>query len=52
MIVIIFLILYFTYHDFMDTLIVMGLAVPGAIAGGVLFQWLFGFNFSADSRNA
>jgi Cu(I)/Ag(I) efflux system membrane protein CusA/SilA len=42
----IFLILYVTYHDFMDTLIVMGLAVPGAIAGGVLFQWLFGFNFS------
>lgn len=42
----IFLILYVTYHDFMDTLIVMGLAVPGAIAGGVIFQWLFGFNFS------
>ena len=24
----------------------MMLAVPGALAGGVLFQWLFGFNFS------
>ncbi|MCC6491719.1 MAG: efflux RND transporter permease subunit, partial [Pirellulales bacterium] len=45
-IVLIFLILYVTYHDFMDTLMVMGLAVPGALAGGVLFQWLFGFNFS------
>jgi Cu(I)/Ag(I) efflux system membrane protein CusA/SilA len=42
----IFLILYITYHDFMDTLLVMGLAVPGAVAGGVLFQYLFGFNFS------
>jgi Cu/Ag efflux pump CusA len=42
----IFLILYVTYHDFMDSLAVLGLAVPGAIAGGVLFQWLFGFNFS------
>lgn len=45
-IVIIFLILYVTYHDFVDTLLVMGLAVPGALAGGVLFQYLFGFNFS------
>jgi Cu/Ag efflux pump CusA len=45
-IALIFLILYITYHDFIDTLLVMGLAVPGAIAGGVLFQWLFGFNFS------
>ncbi|RIK72255.1 MAG: hypothetical protein DCC67_19510, partial [Planctomycetota bacterium] len=45
-IALIFLVLYITYHDFMDTLLVMGLAVPGAIAGGVLFQWLFGFNFS------
>jgi copper/silver efflux system protein len=42
----IFIILYLTYHDFLDTLLVMGLAVPGAIAGGILFQWLFGFNFS------
>ncbi|HMO84936.1 MAG TPA: efflux RND transporter permease subunit, partial [Lacipirellulaceae bacterium] len=45
-IVLIFLILYVTYHDFVDTLLVMGLAVPGAIAGGVLFQFIFGFNFS------
>ena len=45
-IVLIFVILYVTYHDFMDSVLVMGLAVPGAIAGGVLFQYLFGFNFS------
>ena len=42
----IFLILYITYHDFADTLIVMFLTVPGAIFGGVLFQYLFGYNFS------
>jgi Cu(I)/Ag(I) efflux system membrane protein CusA/SilA len=40
------LILYVTYHDFVDSVLVLGLAVPGAIAGGVLFQYLFGFNFS------
>lgn len=45
-IVVIFLLLYITYHDFTDTLLVMGLAVPGAVAGGVLFQYLFDFNFS------
>lgn len=42
----IFLILYITYHDFADTLVVMFLTVPGAIFGGVLFQYLFGYNFS------
>jgi Cu(I)/Ag(I) efflux system membrane protein CusA/SilA len=45
-ILVIFLILYVTYHDFVDSVLVLGLAVPGAIAGGVLFQYLFGFNFS------
>ncbi|MBM4047844.1 MAG: efflux RND transporter permease subunit, partial [Planctomycetes bacterium] len=44
-ILLIFVILYVTYHNLMDTLI-MFLAVPGALAGGVLFQYLFGFNFS------
>jgi Cu(I)/Ag(I) efflux system membrane protein CusA/SilA len=44
-ILIIFVILYMTYKDFADTLM-MFLAVPGAIAGGAIFQWLFGFNFS------
>lgn len=42
---IIFVILYLTYRDLPDTLM-MFLAVPGAIAGGAMFQALFGFNFS------
>jgi Cu(I)/Ag(I) efflux system membrane protein CusA/SilA len=41
----ILLILYLTYRDFADALL-MVLTVPGALAGGVFFQWLFGFNFS------
>lgn len=44
-ILIIFVVLYMTYKDMADTLM-MFLAVPGAIAGGAIFQWLFGFNFS------
>jgi len=44
-ITIIFVLLYVTYHDFTDASLMM-LAVPGAVAGGVLFQYLFGFNFS------
>lgn len=41
----IFVLLFVTFHDLVDALTVM-LAVPGAVAGGVLFQYLFGFNFS------
>jgi Cu(I)/Ag(I) efflux system membrane protein CusA/SilA len=41
----IFVILYMTYHDFMHAMLMM-LAVPGALAGGVIFQTLFGYNFS------
>jgi Cu(I)/Ag(I) efflux system membrane protein CusA/SilA len=41
----IFVILYLTYHDFTHAVLMM-LAVPGALAGGVLFQALFGYNFS------
>jgi Cu(I)/Ag(I) efflux system membrane protein CusA/SilA len=44
-IAIIFLILYLTYRDWADAVLMM-LAVPGAIAGGVFFQWLFGYKFS------
>jgi Cu(I)/Ag(I) efflux system membrane protein CusA/SilA len=44
-VLIIFVLLYVTYHDFADAALMM-LAVPGAVAGGVLFQYLFGFNFS------
>jgi Cu(I)/Ag(I) efflux system membrane protein CusA/SilA len=38
-------ILQMTYRDFADTGLMM-LAVPGAVAGGILFQALFGFHFS------
>jgi Cu(I)/Ag(I) efflux system membrane protein CusA/SilA len=41
----IFLFLYLTYHDWADACLML-LAVPGTVAGGVLFQWLFGFRFS------
>ena len=44
-ILLIFVILYITYHDFAHALLMM-LAVPGALAGGVIFQSIFGFNFS------
>ncbi len=44
-VMIIFVLLYVTYHDLVDASLMM-LAVPGAVAGGVLFQYLFGFNFS------
>ena len=41
----ILLILWMTYRDWADTCLML-LAVPGAIAGGVLFQWLFGYRWS------
>lgn len=41
----ILLLLYMTFRDVMDMLL-MALAVPGALAGAVMFQALFGFNFS------
>jgi Cu(I)/Ag(I) efflux system membrane protein CusA/SilA len=44
-IALIFGILYWTYHDLADAALMM-LAVPGAIAGGVFFQWLSGDTFS------
>jgi Cu(I)/Ag(I) efflux system membrane protein CusA/SilA len=37
----ILLILYLTYRDLADALLML-LAVPGALAGGVLLQWLLG----------
>ena len=42
---VIVLILYLTYHSVVDTLLVMT-SVLGALAGGAIFQWLFGFHFS------
>lgn len=44
-ILLIFLVLYMTYNDFTHAVLMM-LAVPGALAGGVIFQRLFGYNFS------
>ena len=46
MLLVIFVLLYVTYHDLADTLLVLLLAVPGAVAGGMLFQYLFGFPFT------
>ena len=40
-IVLIFLILYLTYHDLADAALML-LTVPGAIAGGIFFQWFLG----------
>ena len=45
MVALIFLILYWTYHDLADAVLMM-LAVPGAIAGGLFFQWLLGLKLS------
>lgn len=42
---VIFGLLYATYRDFADALLMMA-AVPGSLAGGLLFQWLFGFKLS------
>jgi Cu(I)/Ag(I) efflux system membrane protein CusA/SilA len=38
--------LYATYRDWADAMLVL-LAVPGAVAGGLFVQWLFGYKFSA-----
>src|SRR4051812_50158643 len=44
-IAVIVLILYLTYRSVVDTVLMMT-SVLGALAGGAIFQWLFGFNFS------
>jgi Cu(I)/Ag(I) efflux system membrane protein CusA/SilA len=44
-VLVMFVILYVTFTDVSDALLIM-LAVPGALIGGVIFQSLFGFNFS------
>jgi Cu(I)/Ag(I) efflux system membrane protein CusA/SilA len=38
---VIFLLLWWTYHDLADAALML-LAVPGALAGGVILQWLLG----------
>lgn len=42
---VIVLILYLTYKSWVDAGLMMT-SVLGALAGGAMFQWLFGFNFS------
>jgi Cu(I)/Ag(I) efflux system membrane protein CusA/SilA len=42
---VIVLILYLTHRSWVDALLVVT-SVLGALAGGAIFQWLFGFNFS------
>ncbi|MBI3722842.1 efflux RND transporter permease subunit [bacterium] len=44
-ILLIFIVLYLTYSDLVDALLMM-MAVPEALVGGIFFLWLFGFNFS------
>jgi Cu(I)/Ag(I) efflux system membrane protein CusA/SilA len=44
-VLLIFLVLWWTYRDLADALLML-LAVPGAVAGGVFGQWLFGYPFS------
>jgi Cu(I)/Ag(I) efflux system membrane protein CusA/SilA len=39
------LILYLTHKSWVDAILMMT-SVLGALAGGAIFQWLFGFNFS------
>jgi Cu(I)/Ag(I) efflux system membrane protein CusA/SilA len=42
---VIFIILYLTYNDFVDAVLMM-MCVPEALVGGVLFLWLFDYRFS------
>jgi len=44
-IAVIALILYLTHKSWIDAMLMMT-SVLGALAGGAIFQWLFGFNFS------
>src|SRR5213595_1079684 len=45
--VIIFVLLYFTYHSVLEAAHVL-LTVPFALTGGVYLLWLLGYNFSVD----
>jgi len=42
---VILLLVYLTYRSVVDTLLMMT-SVLGALAGGAIFQWIFGYNFS------
>ncbi len=43
------LILYITHKSWIDAMLLMT-SVLGALAGGAIFQWLFGFNFSVAAQ--
>lgn len=42
---IIFVFLYFTFHSVIESLLVI-LSVPFGLIGGILLQWILGYNFS------
>ncbi|RUL83571.1 efflux RND transporter permease subunit [Tautonia sociabilis] len=42
---VIVLLLYLTYKSWVDATLILP-SILGALAGGAIFQWLFGFNFS------
>ena len=44
-ILVIFIILYLTYNDLIDAVLMM-MAVPEALVGGIFFLWLFDYHFS------
>ena len=44
-ILVIFVVLYLTYNDLIDALLMMK-AVPEAMVGGIFLLWLFGYHFS------
>ena len=44
-VLVIFVILYITYNDFLDSLLMMK-AVPEALVGGILLLWFFDYRFS------
>ena len=44
-VLVIFIILYLTYNDFVDAVLML-MCVPEALVGGVFFLWLFHYRFS------
>ena len=44
----IFAVLYWTYRDLADALLML-LAIPGSIAGGLAFQWFLGYSFTVTT---
>jgi Cu(I)/Ag(I) efflux system membrane protein CusA/SilA len=47
-VVLIFLILWWTYRDLADAGLML-LSVPGALAGGMILQWLLGYSLSVSA---